>query len=153
MASKIVTIEGMDELIADLRALGANVARVLEDATRAGAMVIESAADAAAPGPYIEIETQKKTSSFCEVAIGPDKDHWFYRFFESGVQPHEISASTAGALVFEGSSGLVVTAQVSHTGMAARPFLRPAVDENESRVVDAAGDVLSRAIDAVASGP
>lgn len=147
MAVKVVRIEGVEDLVAKLKQLEVDVANVLEEACTAGAKIIQDAANQAAPAPHVEMETEEKTDDSVTIAIGPDDDHWYYRFAESGAQPHEITPKTAGALAFEGESGLVITQQVSHTGMAARPFLRPAADENEAKIKDAVGDVLKKAVE------
>lgn len=145
MPVRVVKIEGGPELKRALERLQVNVQNVLEEAVQAGAQVIMDAANDQAPGPNVRMETEEKTADSVTVAIGPDKDHWYYKFLESGAQPHEISSATA--LVFEGDSGIVVTRAVAHTGMAARPFLRPAVDENEGKATEAVGDVIRRAVE------
>jgi HK97 gp10 family phage protein len=147
MPVRVVKIEGMDELVRALDRLQVDVENVLEEAAQAGAKVIMEAANQQAPAPNINMETEEKSADSVTIAIGPDKDHWYYKFAESGTQPHEITPATAGALVFEGAGGLVVTKEVAHTGMAARPFLRPAADENEGRATEAVGEVIKRAVE------
>lgn len=142
-----VTLEGGEELIAALRELDLSVRSTLRSATLAGAEVIVAAADGLAPGPHIDAEVTSASASKIEVAIGPDEEHWYYRFFETGTQPHEIEGSPL--LAFEGDEGWVRTRQVAHKGMAARPFLRPAHDEKSQEAQDQLGAVVRERIEQV----
>lgn len=123
-----VEIEGSAELLRKLRSLHDGAGQVVGGATRAGADLVESTAEAQAPGPHIDVELVAQTNDKAEYAIGPDKDHWYYVFIERGAVAHTIKGNP---LVFRGRSGLVVTKQVQHPGMAARPFLRPALKRKE----------------------
>jgi len=143
-ARVVVRIEGGEELLRQLRRLGVDVGAVLEEAALAGARAIAEDANQRAPGPHVETNVEKRSKGSVTVDIGPDKEHWWYRFFESGAQPHEIKGTP---LVFEGDAGTVVTGRVSHTGMAARPFLRPALDTREKEATDQVGRVLRGAVE------
>lgn len=133
---------------------------VEEDALMAGAQVIHDEAEKRAPGPYIEIEILSKgqlskvskvgasmSSASRVAAIGPDKEHWYYRFPEFGATPHDIAGSPV--LAFQGDQGDVVTPFVhSAGGMPARPFMRPAeAKADEAR--KAMADVLLAEIEKV----
>lgn len=148
----ILVIEGGEELIRKLRGLAVDAGLALEKAVESGAKIVQTAADGAAPGPNIKQEITLKTPSKVEACIGPDKAHWYYRFVETGAGAHGISAKKAGAIAFEGNQGLVITKSVAHTGMAARPFLRPALDNNQTQVRDAVGDEIKRTIDRYTGG-
>lgn len=78
---------------------------VVKKALLAGGKLIQSAAEARAPGPYIGIEVmtgaelaKKWRSASAQgikpealyVAIGPDEKHWWYRFSEYGVKAHGV---------------------------------------------------------------
>ena len=78
-----------------------------------------------------------------EVGIGPDKDHWFYQFSETGAAAHEINGSP---LLFQGREGMVKTARVSHPGMPAKPFLRPAHDSTQNEQQDTLGAHIKAAL-------
>lgn len=138
-----VTLEGGEELAAALRALDGSVKAALRRATLAGSEPVVDTANAKAPGPHIEAEVLSATENRVTVAVGPDTEHWYYRFAERGAAAHEI---TGVPLVFEGRAGMIRTASVSHPGMAARPFLRPAIDEEQGAAKDAMGAVLRAAI-------
>jgi HK97 gp10 family phage protein len=56
-------------------------------------------------------------------------------YMETGTKPHTITAKKAKSLGAEGQFGK----SVKHPGHAARPFLRPALDNNIQRVVNAMG--------------
>ena len=117
-------IEGDKEFYAKLRSMSNQMAAVLGDAAQAGADVVKDQANRLAPGPHIETDLAKKTKAFAEVEIGPDDEHWYYRFFETGAQPHEITPDTKGGLEFPGRGGeMIVRVLASHQGMAASPFL------------------------------
>ncbi|MBK8211567.1 MAG: hypothetical protein IPK78_18080 [Rhodospirillales bacterium] len=66
-------------------------------------------ANAKAPGPHIEAEVVSATENRVTVAVGPDKEHWYYRFHERGAAAHEI---TGVPLVFDGRAGMIRTANV-----------------------------------------
>lgn len=78
---------------------------VVTEALEAGGSVIQTAANAKAPGPHIEIQVMKGSElskkwrsagaqgikpDALYVAIGPDEKHWYYRFAEFGVKAHGV---------------------------------------------------------------
>ena len=144
-----VKLEGGDELIAALRRMDVNVKSELRAAVSAGAEIVRDAANGLAPGPHIAMQVIKATQTVVEVDIGPKAEKWYYRFFETGAAPHEIRGKAL--LAFEGSNGLVVTPVVSHPGIGASPFLRPAMDANEGEATDAIGAKLRSSIEAAGS--
>jgi len=129
-----------------LKRLGDQMEDLVVDAAKAGGKVVELAADAKAPGPHIVSEVTDQGPGFAEVSIGPNKEHWYYKFFEFGASSHQIKAKDAALLAFEGRRGPVLTPAVSHPGMAAKPFLRPAIKTERSAAVSAAGDTFKRGI-------
>jgi len=64
-------------------------------------------------------------------------------YLETGTTPHTITARKAKSLGDKGQFGK----SVEHPGYAARPFLRPALDNNVSRVVNAMGYKLMQWMD------
>lgn len=134
---------------------------IIERALMAGGKVVHSAAEARAPGP-LEIEIiggrtlrTKVDPKFAAVvksnaklvAIGPDKKHWYYRFFEFGATPHDIKPKRAKVLVFEGRDGTAFIRWARKSGgVRMKPFLRPAVDNNASTAVQAMANVLNAEI-------
>jgi len=144
MAKKAVTymkssssfvLEGADELIAMLQKLSdiAAGAAVME-AVLEGGKVLEAEIESRAPGPNIIMVPDMRSikRGYAGVSVGPDRDHWFYRFFETGAGPHEIEASLAEALLLVG--GNLRERVMNHPGMAADPFMRPGFDASEEKV-------------------
>jgi len=143
-------VEGGEQLLRELAALGGNVRSSARAAVRAGARVIQEQAEGNAQGigsgagKHTAIKVSQKVRGTIEAMIGPSKRKWFYRYFETGVTAHEI---TGAPLVFEGDEGLIITGGVHHPGMAARPWLRPAFDVKQEAATAAVGDSLREAIE------
>lgn len=122
--------------------------QALADALESGAEIVKEKANQNAPGPNVHIDVDpQKVDTLASVSVGPDKEHWFYRFFETGAQPHEIGPKRRSQLKAIRFDGNVIVAIVEHPGMAARPFLRPALADNEARVAAAVGEALVMAIE------
>lgn len=139
-----VTIEGGEELLRKLRQMGMDVKGALKAVALEGAEEIRQAAAQDAPGPHIVAEVVEQNDRSVTVAIGPDKEHWYYRFIETGAQAHEI---TGTPLAFEGDEGSVITGRVRHPGMAAKPFLRPAFDHHKDDAKASVGEKLRKIIE------
>jgi hypothetical protein len=84
-----MTIEGGEELLKEIKRLGIDVEAMLKAAVLRGAEVIADAANERAPGPHNGVEVDKESKGSVTVNIGPDEDHWYYRFFETGAGRHE----------------------------------------------------------------
>ena len=112
---------------------------IMKEAVLLGAEIVKDEANPNAPGPHIEVAIDKVTETNATAKVGPDNEHWYYRFAELGATSHEISGAP---LVFQGSEGLVVTGSVTHPGRAARPFLRPAMESKSQEVQQAMADVI-----------
>jgi len=136
-------VEGGEALIAKLQKMGVDVERLLETAAQAGATVIADEASSLAPSPDVRVETAERERGRVTVDIGPPDEKWHWRFVETGAGRHGITGSP---LVFEGSEGTVVTFGVDHPGMAARPFLRPALDKEKDAARDEVGSTLKGAL-------
>ena len=135
-----MTIKGDKELLDKIAKMGTQISGVIEDAALTGAEEFKERANNLAPGPHIETDTVKKTKTFAEVEIGPDEEHWYYRFFETGTAPHEFPPDQAGGLELMGIGELIVRMIVHHPGMPAQPFLRPAFDEKRKDAGNKTGD-------------
>lgn len=145
-----VEVIGDEELARKLRALDDQALAALLKAGQAGADVIEADAERRAPGPNIETEVMVKEPLAVEIGIGPDDEHWYYRFFEYGAVEHEIKAVKKQRLRFEGEDGEIFMSRVKkHPGMTAEPFLRSAFDQKKDEAVTAVGKVLERIIDRI----
>lgn len=137
---------GLDKTIKELARRGQLVEAVLDAAAQAGAQIVQAAANQDAPTPAVETEpnAQKSKTAYRVVDIGPKKEKWFYQFFETGAQPHEIS----GPLVFKDETGRwILIGGASHPGIPARPFLRPAMDSQKDAATNKVGSVIKSKAD------
>ncbi len=163
---------------------------VVKRALDAGGVIIEASAKQKAPGPYIDhmvmtgAQLSKRWRSAgaqgikpdaLYVAIGPDKDHWYYRFAEFGVQAHGVKrkrtrglqqalkgaatrqdrravrksfAGRTPAMRFWINGKLIFTRKVR--GQPKKPFLRPAADSQGPTAIKAVGEVLKVEIEKAA---
>jgi len=140
-------IEGIEDLVRQLRRSSLSAGRQLSDGLVQASRPLVRRANQMAPDPLIRVEVLERRAGMVSIAVGPPKDKWYWIFFEYGATPHEITPDTADKLVFQGRNGMVYTARVSHPGMAARPFLRPAYDESKTQVLRAMGEYLVDLID------
>lgn len=141
-------LEGSEDLLRELRELGIKLPKVLRGATLAGARIIQADANESAPSPRVVKQLRMKGKETCEATIGPDFDHWFHLFLEYGTVAHEISPKAASVLALEIGSETGFSAGHAVSGIAARPFLRPALDRNAEAVTNKAGDVIYEFIEA-----
>lgn len=141
----MASVDGLDELVSALKRAGADVERALGDAAVAGAEVIKAAANGMAPDPINDIEIEQVTKKRFQVAIGPIKEKWYYRFFELGATQHEISGK--GVLAFEDAGDEIMVTRVVVPGVPAQPFLRPAFDSKQQKAVEAIGKKLRKAVE------
>ena len=142
------TVEGGEELIRKLHKMGVDVDKLISAAAKAGAEIIADAANPMAPEPIITTEETDSGQRRSQVDVGLPEDKWYLGFFETGVGPHQIG----GPLTIKWGDEIHVYGSVSHPGMAARPFLRPAFDAKASQkeaspAAKKVGDVLLKAIE------
>ena len=104
----------------------------------AAAEPIVLSANAKAIKPVVETKIIEHTRTKIELLIGVPKEYFYVAIFETGAQAHEIKPRKMQALAFEN----VVVGGVNHPGVEARPFLRPAYDENERNIPDIVEDKL-----------
>lgn len=152
----VFRVEGLEELIVILRKMGQAAGTVLTRATMAGAEVIAEEAKLHAPGPNIETMLERQEAHRCEVAIGPDREHWHYVFAETGARPHEISPGDVSALKLYPLGDVFASklaGENQHPGFPARPFLRPAVDSKAEEAIGALAAVLWKEIDKYCEKP
>lgn len=140
-------LEGDEELIKKFFSMEKEFAAgVLEEAAQAGAEVVKDEANRNAPGPHIDTDLNKKTRDYAKVDIGPKKEKWYYRFFETGTGPHEVTPKNAGGLELMYLGEMIVRMITHPSGMAAQPFLRPAHDEKRGEAEEATGKKFIEAI-------
>lgn len=139
------SLTGEKELLSDLKRLGVDTLALKKSAVAAGGNAIKGLALQRAPGPHLDVDV-KGTATGARANIGPDKEHWYYSFFETGAVAHAEKPGKGKLMAFEGENGEVFTTHVEHPGMPAQPFLRPAIDEGEDVAVGAVATVLRRAV-------
>jgi len=132
---------GLDELLDDLKNISNDFRDQLATVALVGADEIKNEAERLAPGPNIITDLEKLTRSRATVAIGPDTAHWYYLFFETGAAPHEIRPDDNQALKLAMGDEFAAVIR-RHPGMAASPFLRPAVDKKDQAAAEKAAQVL-----------
>ena len=146
MTATRFTVTGGDEIVRKLRALGVNMERAQEVVLRAGAEVVrQAAADnvrSASSSVASDITVQRvgDEGGAMVVGVAPTRKTWYAVFLERGTRPHTVKARSGKALRFIGPSGDVYRRSIQHPGTKARPFMRPAADENHERIVNAVGD-------------
>lgn len=133
-----VEIENLEELKRALANVENGMKNVLAKAVLAGAEFVEMEANADGPGPFNAKELTVNRKTRAEAAVGPDKDHWYYKFQETGVQAHTVRPSQAEALQIDGD----YFAMARPGGFSARPFLRPIIDTRSDDIQDEMADVF-----------
>jgi hypothetical protein len=169
------TLKGGEDLLRKLKGLGLDAQKVADVATREAMEVSRAKIEADAPGPGIVMAPDKSPAAGVAVfVVGPDKDHWYYQFFETGVSAFEINMvkrrtkrtatekksgkrmrgrrvrSEGSVLAFEASGGVggavVFAKRVQRGPMAAQPFMRRNFLGSENPMKDKFGYVFSRAV-------
>lgn len=84
-----------------------------------------------------------KNNYTAEVRIGPKKDAWYLRFWETGTSTHKIRARRASILT---DKVTIFGKEVDHPGIQPRPFLRPAFDSEHRSFIRIFRDEMRRRI-------
>lgn len=141
-------VTGERELMSRLNALSTDLRRgISEEALIQGAKIIQRSAISKAPGSIAQsIKIEIDTGAQIPMAkIGPDSDHWYAAFTEFGAKRHTIKVKNKKVL----SDGTAIFGkEVDHPGVQAKPFLRPAFDENEEAVKRKIHEVITRRLGA-----
>ncbi len=147
-----VRIEGLDQVIAELRKRGADVVAGVEEICHAGATVVREEIETRAPGSLAESMVQETTSKEgarrVTVSVGlTKKQNYIARFQEFGVKAHVIPTAKRRrrrlrVLKFNGR----YVRRVNHPGHSARPFLRPGYEQSKGEAQDAMGKTTKQII-------
>lgn len=133
------TITGLDNWLQYLTDTPKKMQQHMHVGLYAGAQIIEATAKANCPVHLGELRDsihasikEKGSDVIATVKAGgiaPDgtRINYAHLIEYSGAAPHDITAKNGGSISFGGHAYRVI----HHPGMAARPFLRPAVDTNE----------------------
>jgi HK97 gp10 family phage protein len=138
-----VRVENIEITMRELAALADAVQAQVPAAVDAAAEVIREAAAAMAPGPEIGRTPAIPTATGAEARVGPEKDRWYYKFFETGTQAGT-RTSRRGMFTFTVGGRFVRVRSINHPGLVARPFLRPAGDTAGERARAAFVTTLDR---------
>jgi HK97 gp10 family phage protein len=139
-------LEGADDLLAELQAVGLSVKGTTRKGVRAGMKAMQVNAERRAGalstrrGKSTRIAISSKQRGAVTGQLGPSKKKFYLRFFETGAKPHLIVQRYTRI-------GRNVTRRLRHPGMAARPWLRPAFDESTSAAQQAFGQAMRQAIE------
>lgn len=157
-----VIIENDASLGEKIRRVGSEVEGVLSQAVQLGADDVVGIANQLAPGPHVTREQSKPWNLTSKAMdIGPDKQHWFYSFFESGVQAFEIHMLKKRATRGSGKTRPIhsdkravrfsagVFSVVKRGPMPARPFLRQALLSHQDAIAKRMGDAFVQVLDAL----
>ena len=82
------------------------------------------------------------TNTGYEAIIKADAKHAPY--IELGTKPHMIYPKSASVLKFNIKGKTVFSSKVRHPGTKAKPFLKPAVDENTEKFIKRIEEVLNK---------
>ena len=146
-------VEGAEQLVKDLLAVGLNVKKSVVGAVRKGGRVIRNQAEANAgaisekPGKKVSLRVRKRTD-YVVGSIYPAKGHAELRLVEYGTPAGWRLATKRGPFKFYAGDRLIVTRAIDHPGTIARPWLRPAFDIKAAEAARVLGDTLKDAIEA-----
>ena len=143
-----VKIEGVSDVVAQIKRRGGNVTQALETILNAAAEPIQDAATANVRGisqrtaDAMTKETIVKRGGRVEVHIGPvHKRAWYAHIIEFGARPHRIVPRRAKALRFINGA---LRRRANHPGSPARPFMRPAFDNRQAEAKQIAANEIKK---------
>lgn len=157
-----IKIEGLADLHKALQDLPGKIeGNIMRGALRAGQKVFQQAAQQAVPVEHgdlrksIKIKFKGKSQKYGWVRMhlqAGDKTAWYAHLIEFGTasyytgkgrtvgKPYKIKPKKAKGLFFGG----IQRAEVIHPGIHPKPFMRPALDANQSRALEATAEYIRR---------
>lgn len=153
MSERFIHIRGYEELDRRLKELPAKVeAKLLRNALRAAARVIEAEVDRRVPrktgamAETVRVSTSIKPSKglvTAKVVVGNKKGVFYPLFVERGTKAHTIAVKVAKRLAIGGGSvGVVFATSVQHPGAKPEPFMAPALAASADAAVEACAQYL-----------
>ena len=136
-------LEGQADLERKLKEIGAEVEKVLGAAVAAGATLSTQLVSAGFNSDGIAWDMIEAKKERATAHVGPDKDHWYLKFLETGVQPHLVRAVGAKALKLADGT---YRASAVPGGFPARPVLRTLYETNQAKVQNAVGSKFKQAV-------
>jgi len=164
-------VQGADELLAILAKFASNtgIRPLVVDACQSGANTISTlSGDRLGNATAIKTEQNEETKSKgvqVSFLVGPDQEHWYLKFFETGVQPFEMDY--AHRLLRGGKKERVRTMKKEKKalllpigggmfrmsakpgGFAARPYLRNTLNEQKDDIAQAVGNRFITMVEAL----
>lgn len=145
---KNIKITGGKELAEALKQMPKQLQQnVMRQALRAGAKVIQDKAKELVPvdtgdlKKSIKIGTSSRGKEVRSTVATKGDGAYIARFIEFGTAAHLIKGRNGGMLKFTARDGNTVeTMSVNHTGIKAKPFLRPALDSESNKAIMAVGE-------------
>jgi HK97 gp10 family phage protein len=144
-------LQGIDELLDNIKLLGGDMNEIIEDALTQGADVIRKQAAANNPRADVQMELGDVKmrgvltgGKRLTMSIGPSKDKWRYTYIETGSRAHEVHPKNKEALKLYQAEGLITKKTVEIPSIAAKPFLRPAFDEKQNKAIEKFGEVVRK---------
>jgi HK97 gp10 family phage protein len=146
-----IRIKGMADLTRRLREVKTAISDDLEFAGTKGMLIVEGGArrnvsvDTGALRRSIITKTLEKTENSVKIGTGTNLEYGPYLEYGTGIYAENGEGrDTPWAYKYTGTKG--PEGWRTTVGMKAKPFLRPAYDENKERVQDAVREELERAI-------
>lgn len=148
--TKIRGLAELDKVLSDLPVK--MEANILRGALRAGAMVIQQAAQANVPTRTGRLRDTIRASAGIDKRVGRvtarvraggrktkrSEGAFYAHMVEFGTQPHDIKPRGRKSMVVAG----LLREIVHHPGAAARPFMRPAMDASHAAAAQAVADYI-----------
>lgn len=143
-------VAGLAELDKLLKELPAKIeGNIMRGAVRAGAKVLEEKAKQLAPvddgdlRESIRVSTRSRRGRVSATITAGNKKVFYAHMVEFGTARHLIKPKKRKSLFFAGLAREVV----DHPGSSAKPFMRPALDNNQREAVDAAASYIRQRIE------
>ncbi len=142
-----IRVVGDLQLVADLQRLVRDITDDLETIVLEAVQPVVEEARSRSPrqsgdmADSIEAVTLEAKNNSVEIGVGPDDKYFYSIYAEMGTRSHPVRPSSRKAI--EVAPG-TARAGAEHPGTGGRPFLRPALDENEDVVVSGIADGLNR---------
>ena len=148
-----VKIKGLEQLQQALDDLPTKMeANILRAALRAGAVVIQQAAQSNVPTRTGRLRDTIRASAGIDKRVGRvtarvraggrktkrSEGAFYAHMVEFGTQPHDIKPRSRKSMVVAG----LLREIVHHPGAAARPFMRPAMDASHAAAAQAVADYI-----------
>ncbi len=149
-----IKIEGLNELKKKLDELAPKMEKkIVGQALRQGTNVIRDSARSKVNSisgnlkksiKTVGVKGKKPLVSEMNVRVR-GKDAFYAKFVEFGTKPHVILPKKGMALLVKGKEYRIV----HHPGAVAKPFMRPAFDENYQKAIDRFKEVVSQKLSEV----